>query len=113
MNELRDEACSKQHNLRARRQSVSINAGLPISRATWDHTVLPVKEQQEGKSQDNKQRKRAWKCSPKASVIALDTGIWAQLERHWVVISVLFHLLPARGMKAVWSLGREAMEKLR
>lgn len=29
-----DEACSKQHNLRARRQSVSINVCLPISRAT-------------------------------------------------------------------------------
>lgn len=82
---------------------LALNRGLPISRATWDQTVLPVKEQEEGKSQeeDNKQRKRAWEFSPKASMIALDTGIWAQLERHRVMISVLFHLLPAQGIKAV------------
>lgn len=83
---------------------LALNGGLPISRATWDQTVLPVKQrEEEGKSQeeDNKQRKRAWEFSPKASMIALDTGIWAQLERHRVVISVLFHLLPAQGIKAV------------
>lgn len=94
---------------------LALNGGLPISRATRDQTVLPVNEQEEGKSQeeDNKQRKRAWEFSPKASMIALDTGIWVQLERHWVVISVLFCLLPAQGIKAVWSLEREAVEKLR
>ena len=83
---------------------LALHGGLPISRATWDQTVLPVKQrEEEGKSQeeDNKQRKRAWEFSPKASMIALDTGIWAQLERHRVVISVLFHLLPAQGIKAV------------
>lgn len=69
-------------------------------------TFLPVKEQEEEKVRAKGKvtsREEQPDILPEVSVVALESGIWVQLEERQVVISVLFHLLQADGITAIWS----------